>query len=441
MDREEKPVKDQQDSEVQENTEEGGEKSTDVEKHADPEAPEDEAPATPTTPTSDNPLALKETNIVTGKGNAKKKKKPAMTKEKSSALDLINARLAQLEKKENTETSTETEVEPEREKKAPQQDPHKHGLCLFAEGGEPVLREAFQKAIQETKRHERDLMMLKRKNEQLTKEKERQHIETAEVKASQQRSQIKCLELQKQIKALKEAADNMESEKETQRNELEAKFQAAIDEITAKLHDGNEERDHLRKENTELDTKVQAIELECGERFEKYQSLHEEKAELLQEKKEQQKVTEQTALSERQKTQLTEEALMITTRSCSELRAQIKMYTDRMEEFEDSITKSKDVFGTFGKELVKMKDHCDALQASRDEVKAELTTLEKSVVTLNSTRIKNRKLIEQQITANTKQKETASRLSTRRNTWKPYLDHITKWFSEQAAEQDVETQE
>eukprot|EP01059_Diplonema_ambulator_P013021 TRINITY_DN23539_c0_g1_i2.p1 TRINITY_DN23539_c0_g1~~TRINITY_DN23539_c0_g1_i2.p1 ORF type:complete len:431 (+),score=172.47 TRINITY_DN23539_c0_g1_i2:43-1293(+) len=386
------------------------------------------------TPGSDNPLALKETNIASHKGNVKKKKKPVAAKEKSSALDLINARLKELQE-------TEIQAQEEAETDSPQLDPHESGLMMFQEGGEQLLREGYQKLIQETKKFERDMTILKRKGDQLAKEKERLHVSLAEAKAGQQRSQIKCLELQKQIKTLKEAAEKMEAEKEAQRNELEGKFQTAIDEITAKLEDGNTEREGLRKENTELEEKLKSIEEECGERFDRYQTLHEEKAELLQERKAQQKEEEENAMSERHKNQLLEQALLITTRSCMELRAQIKMYEEKMEEFEDSIAKSKDVFGTFGKELVKMKDHCDALQASRDADKTELTTLEKSIIDLNSDRIKYRKLIEQQITTNTKQKEAASRLSAKRNTWKPFIDSVAKWLESQGEAEEPKTAE
>ncbi|KAJ9442169.1 hypothetical protein DIPPA_12605 [Diplonema papillatum] len=371
-----------------------------------------------------NPLVMDERKGGTAKNKKKKSAGATAAKEKpTSNLDLINARLKELQDK--TERSTAAAKQSQ-----PAVNPMEQATEVYKKGGEKAVRDALQKSIQDTKKLERDAMLLKRKNDNLTKEKEKVTLDAAELKATQQRSRLRCLDIQKQIKTLKDVADKLEVEKETQRSELETRLQTAIDEVTTKIKDGQDERDKLVKENEELAEKIKEIEKECETRFDKYRDLNDEKSDVLTEKRKEESEQEKVAHCERQRAQLTEDALRMTVRSCDELRAQIKLYTEKMSEFESSVEQSKSVFGTFGNELQKMKDHEQACANSRDAAKQDLAAIAKRAVDTAELRTTLRKQITQQQAATTKSKEMANRLQSRRAEYKPFEAVVKQWLEQ-----------
>ena len=165
--------------------------------------------------------------------------------------------------------------------------------------------------------------------------------------------------------------------------------------------------------------------------FDKYQKLHEEKGVILDQKKLALERSEQEASLQKQRSQICEESLLITLRNCKDLKTQIKMYKERMIEFEESIEKSQTMFGGFASEIMKMKEHCGLLQQTRDARKAELTAAEKGIVDYQSQRVRLRKEIEAQTVKNTRQKEAANKLSAKRATWSPYFKEVGAWKKSQ----------
>eukprot|EP01060_Flectonema_neradi_P026714 TRINITY_DN3594_c5_g1_i1.p1 TRINITY_DN3594_c5_g1~~TRINITY_DN3594_c5_g1_i1.p1 ORF type:complete len:408 (+),score=111.19 TRINITY_DN3594_c5_g1_i1:46-1269(+) len=357
-----------------------------------------------------NPLVMEEV-----KGNKVSNKKKKAAAEAKKNLDLLTAKI-----KEKME---EQEFSANHAPAVPAEDPVVVGMRIFNEGGEAALKEEARKCLAEQNKLNRELQKEKRKNEQLNKEKDRITVEINEHKIGQQKAQIKCLDLQKHIKTLKEAASKMETEKEDQRLQSEMKFQSAIDEITSKLGEGSKDRESLYDENKELAEKVASIE---GE-FEKYQKLHEEKGAILDQKKRVLVRSEEEAALQRQRSRISEENLLMTLRNCKDLLTQIKMYKERMIEFEASIEKSQGLFGGFATELVKMKKHIGLLRQTRDVRKSELTKAEKGIVDYQAQRVRLRKEIEAQTVQNTRQKEAANKLSTKRAQFSPYFSHIAEW--------------
>ena len=140
----------------------------------------------------ENPLVMED---VKG-GKITKKTKKASTPKKNS-LDMI----AKLKEQEQNESQATAAI--------PAEDPNLVGLRIFNESGEGALKEEARKCLQEQNKMNRDLQKERRRTDQITKEKDRKNIEVNEHKTNQQKAQIKCLELQKHIKTLKEAASKM----------------------------------------------------------------------------------------------------------------------------------------------------------------------------------------------------------------------------------------
>ena len=195
-------------------------------------------------------------------------------------------------------------------------------------------------------------------------------------------------------------------------------------------------RESLRTENEELEAKVQQIEADCEGRFEKYKEVHDEKATELETKRKAEEIVEIKSVEERMKAKAVEEELKLTLRSVADLKMQIKLYSERMVEFEDSVTKSRDVFGTFGKEISRMKDHAEALAKARDDAKAELVALEKATQGFSSERQALRRQIDAQTKENTKVKESAQKMTAKRANWKPYDSLVQAWKQSVAEDAD-----
>ena len=183
---------------------------------------------------------------------------------------------------------------------------------------------------------------------------------------------------------------------------------------------------------------MKSIESDCNARFDKYQELHDERSGELAVKKKVELEVEATSLEERLRGQKVEQELHTVLRSVLDLTQQIKMYSERMVEFESSIVKSKDVFGTFGKEIERMREHTERLTVTRDEAKDDLAALSKRIVDYNDERQRLRRQIESQTRDNTKTKESAQKLTAKRAQWKPYTPYVQAWKDSQRDE-DEET--
>eukprot|EP01065_Artemidia_motanka_P016080 TRINITY_DN1980_c0_g1_i2.p1 TRINITY_DN1980_c0_g1~~TRINITY_DN1980_c0_g1_i2.p1 ORF type:complete len:353 (+),score=154.73 TRINITY_DN1980_c0_g1_i2:434-1492(+) len=342
---------------------------------------------------------------------------------------MINEKLKELEGQRGKEHG--------RAKQA-QRDPAFAAALLYTQDGEETVRSEFQKGIAELRKLDREIMLIKKRNDQLTKERDRLALDKTEAKAEQQRLHIHCLDLQKATKNLSARLAELEAAKDAQREELEEKFQKAIGEITGKLTDGGDERESLKKENLELETRVAEMEDQCESRFAECQGLHEEKSRQLEERREILQAREAEAKAVRAEAQEVESALLSCMHKCTDMRAQICVYKEKMGDFQGTITKSQDVFGSFGKELERMREHMKAIEVDRDRYREDIGDLERRFTQASESRVRLRKKCEQLSIANEKLQSQAKQKTASRQQRRPFQESVKAWRARQDGAKEEE---
>ncbi|XP_046847667.1 alpha-taxilin-like isoform X2 [Xenia sp. Carnegie-2017] len=199
----------------------------------------------------------------------------------------------------------------------------------------------------------------------LTKDKEDLNGQYQKSKLAVAKLESLCRELQKHNRLMKEECDHRTKVEEAKRQELSAKFQSSIGEITNQMQDNHSKNQQLKTDNAELASKLKGLvdQYEMREQYVEKVIKHKQvENQLLEAKLAQQSliVNEEREQALKEKQKLLQESLAYQ-KKCeqlvkdeAELKMQLSMYTEKFEEFQKTLTKSNEVFGTFKKEMDKM---------------------------------------------------------------------------------------
>lgn len=163
-----------------------------------------------------------------------------------------------------------------------------------------------------------------------------------------------CRELQRQNKQVMEDAKRQANEEHTKRQELSGKFHSTIKEITDKMEEQAEERLRQLRENEMLRENLKNLKEQYQIREQHYATQMKAKdleRQLLEAKLKQQA---DIALQEALKAQAYKEQIASLAKTEGELRNQLSLYAEKFEQFQDTLTKSNDVFTTFKQEMERM---------------------------------------------------------------------------------------
>lgn len=163
-----------------------------------------------------------------------------------------------------------------------------------------------------------------------------------------------CRELQRQNKQVLEDAKRQAVDEHTKRQELSTKFHNTIKEITDKMEEQAEERLRQFKESEMLRENLKNLKEQYQIREQHYATQMKAKdleRQLLEAKLKQQA---DIALQEALKAQAYKEQIASMVKTEGELRNQLSLYAEKFEQFQDTLTKSNDVFTTFKQEMERM---------------------------------------------------------------------------------------
>ncbi|XP_067316702.1 alpha-taxilin [Anolis sagrei] len=228
-----------------------------------------------------------------------------------------------------------------------------------------ALCKKYAELLEEHRNSQKQMKILQKKQSQMVQEKD--HLRSEHSKAILARSKLEslCRELQRHNRTLKEEGVQRAREEEEKRKEVTSHFQVTLNDIQLQMEQHNERNSKLRQENMELAERLKKL-------IEQYELREEHIDKVFKHKDLQQQLVDaklhqaQEMLKEaeerhqREKDFLLKEAVE-SQRMCelmkqqeTHLKQQLALYTEKFEEFQNTLSKSSEVFTTFKQEMEKM---------------------------------------------------------------------------------------
>ncbi|XP_018615444.1 alpha-taxilin isoform X1 [Scleropages formosus] len=227
------------------------------------------------------------------------------------------------------------------------------------------LCKKYAELLEEHRNAQKQMRVLQRKQTQLIQEKDQLRSEHSKAILARSKLESLCRELQRHNRTLKEDGVQRARVEEEKRKEVTSHFQVTLNDIQAQMEQHNERNAALRQENMELAEKLKKL-------IEQYELREEHIDKVFKHKDLQQQLVDaklrqaQELLKEsedrhqREKDFLLKEAVE-SQRMCElmkqqevHLKQQLSLYTEKFEEFQNTLSKSNEVFTTFKQEMEKM---------------------------------------------------------------------------------------
>ncbi|XP_074073795.1 alpha-taxilin [Macrotis lagotis] len=228
-----------------------------------------------------------------------------------------------------------------------------------------ALCKKYAELLEEHRNSQKQMKVLQKKQSQLVQEKD--HLRSEHSRAVLARSKLEslCRELQRHNRTLKEEGVQRAREEEEKRKEVTSHFQVTLNDIQLQMEQHNERNSKLRQENMELAERLKKL-------IEQYELREEHIDKVFKHKDLQQQLVDAKLLQaqemlkeaedrhQREKDFLLKEAVE-SQRVCelmkqqeAHLKQQLALYTEKFEEFQNTLSKSSEVFTTFKQEMEKM---------------------------------------------------------------------------------------
>ncbi|XP_026989671.1 alpha-taxilin [Tachysurus fulvidraco] len=227
------------------------------------------------------------------------------------------------------------------------------------------LCKKYAELLEEHRNSQKQMRALQKKQAQLIQEKD--HLRNEHSKAILARSKLEslCRELQRHNRTLKEDGVQRARQEEEKRKEVTSHFQLTLNDIQAQMEQHNERNANLRQENMELAEKLKKL-IEQYELREEHidkvfkhkdlqqqlvdAKLHQAQA-LLKDSEDRHQKEKEFLLKEAMESQRMYELMK---QQEVHLKQQLSLYTEKFEEFQNTLSKSNEVFTTFKQEMEKM---------------------------------------------------------------------------------------
>eukprot|EP00918_Siedleckia_nematoides_P091291 GHVU01200544.1.p1 GENE.GHVU01200544.1~~GHVU01200544.1.p1 ORF type:complete len:554 (-),score=142.38 GHVU01200544.1:2063-3724(-) len=247
------------------------------------------------------------------------------------------------------------------------------------------------------KQNQRSLTTIMREKEQL-------HAEHGKSVLAKSKLESLCRELQRHNKLIKEESLARAREEEEKRKEVTNRFQSTINDIQQQMNDNHTKNTKLREENLDLSTKLKSLIEQYEAREEHIQKLfaHKELEQQLVDAKFQQATLQMTEEKEKnimEKTQILTDAaeahkkIQLMEAQEKQLRAQVALYTEKYEEFQQTLQKSNEVFQSFKTEMDKMTKKIKKLEKDTSMWRSRWESSNKALIDMAEEKTKNEKEI------------------------------------------------
>ncbi|PKC66673.1 hypothetical protein RhiirA1_364883 [Rhizophagus irregularis] len=243
-----------------------------------------------------------------------------------------------------------------------------------------MIQQRYMELFQDMKRLELDHVKLKKRNEQLQKEKDAARSDLSKANLMKHKFENICRELQKENKRIKEESKRLAASEQQKREELSSKFENTIWEIKSKMEEDTDEKKKRAEDNEALKDKFRSF-LEQYELREKhFKSVVRSKdleLQLYEAKLQQQKqLTEQEMI----KINSLKEQVETFTKTETELRKQLNVYVDKFKQVEETLNKSNELFLTFRKEMEQMTKKTKKLEKENSSIKGKCDIMNKNIL-------------------------------------------------------------
>ncbi|GET62971.1 alpha-taxilin, putative [Rhizophagus irregularis DAOM 181602=DAOM 197198] len=242
-----------------------------------------------------------------------------------------------------------------------------------------MIQQRYMELFQDMKRLELDHVKLKKRNEQLQKEKDAARSDLSKANLMKHKFENICRELQKENKRIKEESKRLAASEQQKREELSSKFENTIWEIKSKMEEDTDEKKKRAEDNEALKDKFRSF-LEQYELREKhFKSVVRSKdleLQLYEAKLQQQKqLTEQEMI----KINSLKEQVETFTKTETELRKQLNVYVDKN--------------GT-GVLIPQMTKKTKKLEKENSSIKGKCDIMNKNILEMAEERARDQKAIE-----------------------------------------------
>ncbi|KAM8977357.1 alpha-taxilin [Pelodytes ibericus] len=228
-----------------------------------------------------------------------------------------------------------------------------------------ALCKKYAELLEEHRTSQKQMRILQKKQTQLIQEKDQLRNEHSKAILARSKLESLCRELQRHNRTLKEEGVQRAREEEEKRKEVTSHFQLTLNDIQTQMEQHNERNAKLREENVDLADRLKKlieqyeIREERIEKVFKHKDLQQQLVDAkLQQAQEMLKEVEER--HQREKDFLLKEAVE-SQRMCelmkqqeTHLKQQLALYTEKFEEFQNTLSKSNEVFTTFKQEMEKM---------------------------------------------------------------------------------------
>lgn len=248
---------------------------------------------------------------------------------------------------------------------------------------------------------EEEVLYLRCQNEQLLNEKKSSFAELTKSLLIREKLESLCRELQRQNKQLTDECKRIASEEQQKRLDLSTRFHDAIKDVTIKLEEQGDERLRQIKENEMLQEKLRHFTQQYE--FQEQQYTQQLRTKSLEQQLLEVKLKQQEELFKQgeAKIHLYTEQIAQLLKTEQDLRGRLALYGDKFEQFQDTLTKSNEVFASFKIEMEKMSKTIKTLEKENLSLKKKVEKLDVSLIEL----VDERESLKKQLETARKQKE------------------------------------
>ncbi|TRY81480.1 hypothetical protein DNTS_007239 [Danionella cerebrum] len=228
------------------------------------------------------------------------------------------------------------------------------------------------------KKYSELLEQLQQRQGLLLKHRDQLQFEHSRAILARSKLETLCRELHRHNRTLKEESLQRMREDEMKRKEISAHFQSTLVDIQAQIETHSNRNNKLCQENTELASKLKTIIEQYERREEKLSDAKLEEAKMLlsqaeeKHKREKEYLLTQAAEWKLQAKELKEQHTV--------MQAQLVLYSQKFDEFQNTLAKSNEIYVTFKQEMDKMTKKMKKLEKESGTWKMRFESCNKALV-------------------------------------------------------------
>ncbi|XP_078085555.1 beta-taxilin [Mustelus asterias] len=242
-----------------------------------------------------------------------------------------------------------------------------------AEERQDALIGKYAELLEEYRGEQKQRKLLQRRQAQLAKEKDQLQSEHSRAVLARSKLENLCRELQRHNKTLKEESLQRARVEEEKRKEVTKHFQDTLLDIQSQIDQHSQRNIKLCEENTELASRLKTIIEQYDTREEHFEKIFKHRdlqqqlmdaklaqaQELLKEAEERHHREKEFLLNQASEWKL-QTNIMVEQETL--LKSQLKLYAEKFEEFQGTLTKSNEMFGSFKQDMEKMTKRMKKLE-------------------------------------------------------------------------------